>query len=412
MSWTHTTVAANTFMVIAFAATNDVVSTFTATVDSNAATLVNAYNYTSDFYVVSFIYVAPASGAHTVEVVSNVTQDFEGGSVAYTGVGGYASPTLLTGDNTSMVGTFPSTSSNNIVFGCCATSSGEFNSRPATSRFWLDLPADMAASDTPGTGSNVTLTWGASSELTYGIIGFELQAPTGIFQNPQQHRTRYWTRHQQLPAVQADQWFISSRGAAVQQPRLGRGQIKRFQQYTAPIPVAANVTVNLPVAQIVFAANNPAPTVEPNLSAAAFTIAVYTLGFKHGLQTTNIEFAAYTLTVHAGATVSLQKAAMTFAAYTFTPKISAPLLKAAFTVAAYALTPKVTPTLQKAAFTVGAYPLTVPLQIGPAQINVTAYPVTPHVTVSLPVALCLLPSRRTRSPRRSFIRVSRSRRTH
>ena len=190
LSWTHTNVAGNAALTVGCSYDNSTDAGVTATckVDSVLITAATG-NVESDAQTAGFAKawtaLGLASGARTVLVTySSAGADLEGGSVSYTGAGGFAAAATASGTlSTSASVTVTGTAASSLVFGFAAAGDSiNATSAPATSRFVNNLVGSAGnstgncAGSTSAGGGSVTCAWTLASSTNSAAIAIEVTA--------------------------------------------------------------------------------------------------------------------------------------------------------------------------------------------------------------------------------------------
>jgi hypothetical protein len=189
LSWTHTNVAGSAALVVGFDwdNTSDAGVTASCTVDSVGITAATG-NVESDAqtagFAKAFTVLGLASGARTVQVTaSSGAADMEGGSVSFTGAGGFGTAVTNQGTSTTASAVAAGTAASSLVAGVAsAGDSLTATTAPATSRYVNNVTAggghatgNIAGSTSAGGGS-VTMAWTVASSAPWAAIAIEVQA--------------------------------------------------------------------------------------------------------------------------------------------------------------------------------------------------------------------------------------------
>lgn len=181
LTWTHTTIAASTYVIVAASPDNvPTTDTTTCTLDGNSMTSLGSIASGSGGttgYLQAWYLTGIAAGAHSIIVAYNsAAADCTGGSVAYSGATGlgtfYTSATSATGSDCSIADS--SNTNGNIILGFCAAGSAitQASGTGVNGRFLNNLQGgagdstgNIAGADAPATGSSVTITWPCPSTV-------------------------------------------------------------------------------------------------------------------------------------------------------------------------------------------------------------------------------------------------------
>ena len=183
LSWTHTNVAGNAALTVGCSYDNSTDAGVTATckVDSVLITAATG-NVESDAQTAGFAKawtaLGLASGARTVLVTySSAGADLEGGSVSYTGAGGFAAAATASGTlSTSASVTVTGTAASSLVFGFAAAGDSiNATSAPATSRFVNNLVG--SAGNSTGNCAGSTSAGGGAAAGTWARAEWSPRPP-------------------------------------------------------------------------------------------------------------------------------------------------------------------------------------------------------------------------------------------
>jgi collagen type VII alpha len=205
LSWTHTTVAATTSIVVGCALDVAADGGFSMTckcdgVLMTSIAVVHSNGGTSGF-LQAWRIDGISSGAHTILITSSggTISDLEGGSISFSGAGAYGTAVTATGSSTTPSVAVASNTNGNLIAGFAA-GGDNINSAtsPSTSRFIINnrgsagnSVGNAAGSTTPATGSSVTVAWAANTS-PWAVIAIEIKPgavvlPLAVTQGTQQY---------------------------------------------------------------------------------------------------------------------------------------------------------------------------------------------------------------------------------
>lgn len=185
LSWTHTTVASNTYLVVGVD-WDGVAASGTATCNGTSMTSLGGTIFVSggNSFVQMFGIALTSSGAQSIVVTNASANDITAGSIAFTGKTGLGTVVTATGTSLTSSITITTTTSGNLCVGFAAVGNTIVSATsPSVSRFINNLEGpngadggNCAGATSASTGSSVAMKWtNTSATDTWGTIAVEVQ---------------------------------------------------------------------------------------------------------------------------------------------------------------------------------------------------------------------------------------------